>query len=449
MKKIMYMLVLILAFSFSLSDLLYANEDYANKLRDLGIFQGSDRGYELDRQPTRLEGLVIMLRLMGEEDNAKQFVIQEERFKDLPEWGKPYVYYAFAKGITKGVSQNTFAPNSVLESYAFLTYILRAMGYQDGGGTGADFTWDQPELFAMSKNLVNESQLAHWSVKPFFRRDLVRVAYTALKTKTKDEQILAQVLIAKGNFTEKAAISAGITLPEKETAQPLDQLAQDSTSNPGTSQDLSPKTNTIAQADSQVSPGFVPSPQPSYPSEEAEAVKPEFKGEKSYSLIGPPTATPAQVYQWAQSRGMSQEGLDLVDIYFEICGRKGLNPVIQYAQMCHETGFLYKIPSMAGLDTSYHNPCGLKVTEGGDGFVAKSHKRFRDWREGIEAHTDHTALYAGVAGYPVADTPDPRHFSFLRGAAPMLADLSGKWAPSWSYHRKIYIMIQEIEAIHN
>ncbi len=405
-------------------------EEYANKLKLLGVFRGTEQGFELDRQPTRLEGLVIMLRLLGEEENALRFQPETEFFTDVPAWGKPYVYYAYERGITKGVSDNTFAPEVSLQSYAFLTYMLRAMGYRDGTDDSADFIWNQPELFAMSKNLVNESQLAVWSVNPFYRKDAVRVAYTALNTKTAGGRALAEELIEKGVFSKAQAILAELTLPEAPAEpRPADVAVEKS----------------VKQEDYSVLP--LTKQKPSSPAESSEAVKPEFPDEKPYPLAGPATATRDQVYLWAQRKGMSEEGLGLIDIYFEICQKKGLNPVIQYAQMCHETGFLYKVSSMAGLDASFHNPCGLKVTEGGDGFVAGSHKRFADWREGIEAHTDHTALYAGLAGYPKADTPDPRHFPFLRGTAVMLSDLSGKWAPSWYYHRKIYQMLQEIEAV--
>lgn len=426
--KVMALISVLALFSVTASAA--GEEEYANKLKLLGVFRGTEQGFELERQPTRLEGLVIMLRLLGEEQNALRFQPETEFFTDVPEWGKPYVYYAYQQGITKGVSENTFAPEVSLQSYAFLAYMLRAMGYRDGVDDSADFVWNQPELFAMSKNLVNESQLSNWSINPFYRKDAVKVAYTALNTKTAGGKMLAEELMNKGVFSKAQALLAELAL----TDAPAE-----------------PKSADLAVEKSVKKEGYTTLPltqqKPSSPAEVSEEVKPEFPDEKPYSLAGPATATKEQLYLWAARKGMSEEGLALIDIYFEVCQRKGLNPVIQYAQMCHETGFLYQVPSMAGLDTSFHNPCGLKVTEGGDGFVAGSHKRFADWREGIEAHTDHTALYAGLAGYPKADTPDPRHFPFLKGTAVMLSDLSGKWAPSWYYHRKIYQMLQEIEAV--
>ncbi len=418
----------IVLFLFS-GSVLASGEGYARRLKLLGIFRGSDQGFELERQPTRLEGLVLMLRLLGEESAALQFKPEVEFFTDLPEWGKPYVYYAYHRGITKGVSDTNFAPEVALQSQAFLTYALRALGYQDGLDDTADFTWNQPELFAMSKNLVNENQLSDWSIRSFLRGDAVRVAYMALNTKTAEDKLLAESLIEKGVFSRAQAV-----LVELAVAETLPSAAE------------LPIEKAVKTDETPIGTPLTEQ-RPSSPLEVSEAEKPNFPDEKPYPLVGQATATREQVYQWAKGKGMSEEGLSLIDIYFEICQRKGLNPVVQYAQMCHETGFLYKVSSMAGLDASYHNPCGLKVTEGGDGFVAGSHKKFKDWYEGIEAHTDHTALYVGVAGYPKEGTPDPRHFAYLKGTATMLSDLSGKWAPSWYYHRKIYQMLQEIEMV--
>ncbi|WP_249725593.1 S-layer homology domain-containing protein, partial [Paenibacillus dendritiformis] len=101
----------------------------------------------------------------------------------------------------------------------------------------------------------------------------------------------------------------------------------------------------------------------------------------------------------------------------------------------------------AGIDASYKNPCGLKVTAGGGDYQASAHKRFTDWREGITAHLDHLALYAGAAGYPRAGTPDPRHFAYLLGTAKTVESLGGKWAPSTSYGQKLVQYLKEVQAM--
>lgn len=104
----------------------------------------------------------------------------------------------------------------------------------------------------------------------------------------------------------------------------------------------------------------------------------------------------------------------------------GVNPAIAYAQSAKETGY----GRFGGvLDESYKNPCGLKITSGGDDKDPNAHQRFASWEDGISAHLDHLALYAGASGYPRTNTLDPRHFSFLFGIAKTLEELK-TWAPS-------------------
>jgi N-acetylmuramoyl-L-alanine amidase len=151
-------------------------------------------------------------------------------------------------------------------------------------------------------------------------------------------------------------------------------------------------------------------------------------------IIGKATATVKQAIEWARGYNAPQEFLDLAALYWKIWGGLNLNPAVGYAQFAHETGFLYRDgKSMAGIDASYHNPCGLKTTMGGGDTQASAHTKFKDWTTGITAHADHAALYAGAPGYPKQGTPDPRHFTWIRGKAPTLEELGGRWAPNPNY----------------
>ena len=48
------------------------NTDKAQVLNELGLFQGTNNGYELDRAPTRTEAGVMLIRLLGVEKQAKE-----------------------------------------------------------------------------------------------------------------------------------------------------------------------------------------------------------------------------------------------------------------------------------------------------------------------------------------------------------------------------------------
>ena len=51
----------------------FAAEDTAcaERLEALGLFRGTEAGYELDRAPTRAEAGVMLVRLLGTEEEAQ------------------------------------------------------------------------------------------------------------------------------------------------------------------------------------------------------------------------------------------------------------------------------------------------------------------------------------------------------------------------------------------
>ena len=168
---------------------------------------------------------------------------------------------------------------------------------------------------------------------------------------------------------------------------------------------------------------------------------------KGTDILSKPTATIQQMKEWAKTRTSNREFIDLAELYYHFSLERNINPAISYAQFAHETGFLYSIKSAAGLDASYHNPCGLKIQSGGGDYDKNAHMRFKTWHDGISAHLDHLALYSGAKNYPKKDTLDPRHFPYLLGTAKTVEGLSGKWAPSQSYGDKLKVYIKEMENI--
>jgi hypothetical protein len=162
-------------------------------------------------------------------------------------------------------------------------------------------------------------------------------------------------------------------------------------------------------------------------------------------IMGAPTATVEQAIEWAKSKEAPQEFIDLAPLYWKIWSEVNLNPVVGYAQCAKETGYCYKIPSQAGLNSSFHNCCGMKQKQGGGDYDSSIHMVFNSWEEGITAHRDHMALYVGIEGYPKADTPDPRHFDFIKGTAKYIEDLAGKWCPQQTYADGIVMLKKEIE----
>ncbi|MEQ8198612.1 MAG: cell wall-binding repeat-containing protein, partial [Clostridiaceae bacterium] len=164
-------------------------------------------------------------------------------------------------------------------------------------------------------------------------------------------------------------------------------------------------------------------------------------------IMSSPTASLKEMQDWAVSHGATETFVSLAELYWNLAPlHGGINPAVAYAQSAKETYF-----GIFGnvLDESFHNPCGLKTAEGGSNDDPAAHQRFSSWTEGVMAHLDHLALYAGAPGYPKApdDTYDPRHFSFLYNTAENSVEkLGGKWAPSLTYGTEIVIYINEINS---
>ncbi|MBC7340875.1 MAG: glucosaminidase domain-containing protein [Clostridia bacterium] len=150
-------------------------------------------------------------------------------------------------------------------------------------------------------------------------------------------------------------------------------------------------------------------------------------------ILGSPQATVGQAKAWAKKRGATEEFINLANLYWSIASP--VRPEVAYAQAAKETGF----GKFGGAVTpDMHNPCGLKVTKP-KGDAREDHARFPDWLTGVKAHRDHLALYAGAPGYPLKNTPDPRHFERIKGTATTVEALGGKdkWAPNPDYGKSI------------
>ena len=95
---------------------------YADKLYELGLFKGTENGYELERPLTREQSAVMLVRLNGAEENV---LIKNSR------WSFPYVMYCYEKEITKGTGNNTFTPESDVTAEEYITLVLRMLGYTE------------------------------------------------------------------------------------------------------------------------------------------------------------------------------------------------------------------------------------------------------------------------------------------------------------------------------
>lgn len=193
--------------------------ELADALKELGLFKGSDTGYgsgyDLEAAPTRIQGLILFLRLIGEEADALASTAPCP-FTDVPAWAAPYVAYAYEKNYTKGMSETTFAPSLPLRSSEYLTFLLRALGYRDSG-ENPDFAWDTALSTALELGLLDPYEHKVLTEEPFLRAQVAYVSYYALDAHPKGSPVtLADLLSASGVLDPQQVktVRASVTSPK-------------------------------------------------------------------------------------------------------------------------------------------------------------------------------------------------------------------------------------------
>lgn len=190
------------------------NTDYnalADALRSLGLFQGSGTGYgsgyDLEERPTRIQGLILFLRLIGEE-KAALATTAVCPFTDVPAWCSPYVAYAYEQGYTKGMDEinRIFGTGDTLTAGQYVTFLLRALGYQDSGET-PDFTWNTALRRAVELGVLTDGEEDMLTRDPFLRAQVVYLSYFALDAPCKDGTGTLQERLTAAGILDSAVVS--------------------------------------------------------------------------------------------------------------------------------------------------------------------------------------------------------------------------------------------------
>lgn len=171
----------------------------ADRLSALGLFQGTDSGYDLDRTPTRAEAATMLVRLMGQEEAAQRLEAALP-FTDLVGWETPYVAYLYENGLTTGTSDTTFSPNAPCDMQMYSAFLLRALGYSEQSG---DFAYADALQLAGEKGIYEQGI---FGTDVFLRNDMVAMSYSALATdmKSRDGVMLLEALMESGAVSYEA-----------------------------------------------------------------------------------------------------------------------------------------------------------------------------------------------------------------------------------------------------
>lgn len=207
-------------------------EKEANALYTLGLYKGisevkfePDLGTNLDRQT----GVVMLLRMFGQEEEAKELTYEEADeilsvFKDsgnIANWSKRQVAYAVEKGYVKGYAEDsTFRPTAGLNGKAYCSLILQQLGY-DG-----DFQYNKAAtklsevggLTSIQANLFNSDTTIN---KDF----LVGISYGTLQAVYKaDGEKLIKKLVDKGIVSAEKVREVGIEFAMIVSVESIDDI---------------------------------------------------------------------------------------------------------------------------------------------------------------------------------------------------------------------------------
>ena len=205
MKRKILALATALALALSLSICAFAAENQppagsdlalAGQLNQLGLFRGAGTNadgsvnYDLDRQPNRAEGITMLVRALGAGD--QEGTAKNHPYTDVPSWANGVVSYAQKKGLTKGVSATKFGAESPVTTAMYLTFMLRALGYQDG----TDFFWNTPWDAAVKAGVLPAQ--TDWTT--LTRGEMVRITTAALFAPEAVIELLVLQYMERGRF---------------------------------------------------------------------------------------------------------------------------------------------------------------------------------------------------------------------------------------------------------
>lgn len=176
-----------------------------------GSFTGYGEGFDLEVGPTRLQALIMFIRVLGEEDAALAYT-GSTPFADIARGSdaEKYVGYAYEKGYTNGYTATAWKPAQSVNLYQYTEFVLRATGHSSTANTNLADTLER----AVAAGVLTGGEVAAMKNETFLRAQLVYISYYGLDaTLSGDSSTLRDLLISKGVFTaaDAAAASALVT----------------------------------------------------------------------------------------------------------------------------------------------------------------------------------------------------------------------------------------------
>lgn len=183
--------------------------EHAVNLKLMGLMKGTGTGFELEREATRIEGAVMLVRLLGKENYALQAHLSHP-FKDVPTWANDYIGYMYTSGITTGISADTYGSSLKLTAAQYAAFVLRSLNYSEKEN---DFTYSSSLDKAASTGILSSTAAQGLKAGGSFIRDtIVMMSYNALTAKLKgtSTKLIDKLALQDKSVSEKTAEILGI-----------------------------------------------------------------------------------------------------------------------------------------------------------------------------------------------------------------------------------------------
>ena len=161
------------------------SEDQAEMLRALGLFLGTDQGFELDRIMNRNEAAAMLVRLLGAEEEAQNGAWSHP-FTDVASWADGYVGWLYQKGLTKGTSATRYGGSQPVTVRQYALFLARVLA----GSDVADSDWNTVADESEIRNGDRDRQLD--------RATAVSLTVRALLKRCTDGRTLTAHLVEQG-----------------------------------------------------------------------------------------------------------------------------------------------------------------------------------------------------------------------------------------------------------
>lgn len=196
------------SFSFTFAAETTAEEAAGNFLMEQGVIEGINGELKLDDNFRRQDMVVMLSRLMGEEDTAMAFPTDSLTFTDFSDpYYRPIIAWAVAEGLIEGHTPERFGFGENVTAQQYATVLLRALGYgEEVSGDGYANALD----LAKELGLLGDYEFENDTVVT--RGQMYVMTYNALGTAMK-------------GLDKTLADKLGVEMPEPEALEVVDVYA--------------------------------------------------------------------------------------------------------------------------------------------------------------------------------------------------------------------------------